>query len=458
MNSKESQYIGLIALHVLIGIVIYLMPSLAKVYGIIILLYSLYYVFRKGNANNEVLLVSAYIVGSDVFLRMTGGSLLYEFSKYGVMFFLFIGMIYSGFSKHSVPFWIYLLLLVPGVFVATETLNLQSDLRISILFNISGPLCLGVASIYCYNRKIAFTQINKLLLSMGLPIISMVTYLVLYTPDLKEVLTGTGSNAETSGGFGPNQVATVLGIGMFIFFTRLIFDSKTKLVFIVNLLVVCNISYRGLVTFSRGGMITGFLMILILLYFLYKNSNNAGRYKLNMLFVFMTVIFCFTWLYTSVQTSGLIDKRYANQDATGRVKESNFTGREEILESEIDDFLDSPIFGIGVAKALEIREVKTGGQIIASHSEISRTLAEHGAMGIIALMIVFFTPIFLYLDNKQHLYMFCFLIFWLLTINHAAMRIAAPAFVYSLSLLKVTFDEEPTRQIAEDENNLKSII
>jgi hypothetical protein len=58
-----------------------------------------------------------------------------------------------------------------------------------------------------------------------------------------------------------------------------------------------------------------------------------------------------------------------------------------------------------------------------------------------ALLIVFLTPIFLYLDNKQNIYMFCFLVFWLLTINHAAMRIAAPAFVYSLSLLKVYMDE-----------------
>ena len=157
----------------------------------------------------------------------------------------------------------------------------------------------------------------------------------------------------------------------------------------------------------------------------------------------MSVAFLFTWLYTSNQTGGLIDKRYANQDAAGRVKESQLTGREEIWNSEIDDFLNNPVFGIGVAKALEIREEKSGGLIIASHSEISRTLAEHGTMGIIAMIIVFFTPIFLFLDNKQHIFMFSFLFFWFLTINHAAMRIAAPAFVYSLSLLKVFMDEEP---------------
>ena len=58
------------------------------------------------------------------------------------------------------------------------------------------------------------------------------------------------------------------------------------------------------------------------------------------------------------------------------------------------------------------------------------------------LLILFFTPIFLYLDNKQNIYLFCFLLFWLLTINHAAMRTAAPSFVYALSLLKVRFEDE----------------
>jgi hypothetical protein len=440
MEIKDSKYIALILVHVLLGVFIYFFQSASFIYCLAILLFGLYYVLRTGNKNNEVLFVSAYIVGSEVFLRMTGGSILYEFSKYGVMIFLLLGMFYSGFSKNAIPFWIYLLLLLPGVVVATETLNLETDLRKSIAFNISGPVCLGVASIYNYNRRITFSQINNVLLTLGLPIVTTAVYLILYTPDLKEVLIGTGSNADTSGGFGPNQVATILGIGMFIFFARLIFASKSKLIFILNLIIAFNITYRGLVTFSRGGMITGFLMIVILLVFLYFNTRNTGKYKLNVLFVFMTLVFSFIWIYTSMQTSGLIDKRYANQDAMGRVKESKFTGREEILASEIDAFEDSPVFGVGVAKGLEIRYEKTG-ETITSHSEISRTIAEHGMLGIIALLIVFITPVFLYIDNKQHIYMFCFLLFWLLTINHAAMRIAAPAFVYSLSLLKVTFDK-----------------
>jgi hypothetical protein len=57
-------------------------------------------------------------------------------------------------------------------------------------------------------------------------------------------------------------------------------------------------------------------------------------------------------------------------------------------------------------------------------------------------LILFLTPIILFLDNKQHIFLWCFMLFWLLTINHAAMRLSAAAFVYSLTLLKVYINEE----------------
>ena len=72
--------------------------------------------------------------------------------------------------------------------------------------------------------------------------------------------------------------------------------------------------------------------------------------------------------------------------------------------------------------------------------------AEHGSLGALALLILILTPLALYFDNKFNLFLFCFVTFWFLTINHAAMRIAAPAFVYSLALLNVhlTFPKKQT--------------
>jgi O-antigen ligase len=156
-----------------------------------------------------------------------------------------------------------------------------------------------------------------------------------------------------------------------------------------------------------------------------------------------------TWGYTSFQTGGLIDKRYANQDAAGRAKESKLTGREDIARAEINIFFENPIFGVGVGKGVEVRKSKTG-MFAASHDEITRMLAEHGSFGIVALSILFFTPLVLYLENKFNMFLLCFVMFWLLTINHAAMRTAAPAFVYSLSLLNVQLGS-PRRVKNEEE-------
>jgi len=441
MELSQKSYLYIIFIHICIGFALFYIPFFPKIYGYGILLGGAFFVINSQNKNNEVLYAAAYIVGSEVVLRMTDGNPVYEFSKYGVMIFMLIGIYYSGISKNAIPYWIFILLLIPGLFIGVLTLSFHASLRREISFNISGPVCLGICSLYTYLRRISLNQINNILLMIGLPIISCTVYLTLYTPSIKDIVTGTGSNADLSGGFGPNQVSTVLGLGMFIFVSRLIYGSKTKMLLLINLFVVLNISFRGLVTFSRGGMVTGAVMILVLIAMTYFQINKRGRVKMNYLIVFVALAMLATWSYSSTQTNGLIDKRYANQDAMGRVKESQLTGRAELASDEWQTFKDHPYFGIGVARNQEQRFQRTG-EIIVSHNEITRMLAEHGSLGILGLLILFVTPIILYLDNKYNIYILCFVVFWLLTINHAAMRIAAPAFMYSLSLLKVSLDEE----------------
>jgi hypothetical protein len=201
------------------------------------------------------------------------------------------------------------------------------------------------------------------------------------------------------------------------------------------------IAYRGFITFSRGGMITGFAMILILIVVSYLFIDKQKKLRMLGMIAFTFIAFIGAWTFSSEQTNGLIQKRYSNQDAAGRVKEDQLTGRGELASDEIETFLEYPIFGIGVGRNMEKRFERTG-EIIVSHNEITRMIAEHGSLGILGLMILFLTPLILYLDNKYNIYLLCFLTFWLLTINHAAMRLAAPAFLYSLTLLKVNFNED----------------
>jgi len=442
MNTKNLSYTSIILLHIAIGVFIFLYSKLSVPYGLAILSISFLTILKTQNDQNQVLYIAAYTVGSEVILRMTGGFIAYEIAKYSVTMFMLMGIYLSGFSKNSFPFWIFLLILIPGIIVASLTLNLDTNIRKAIGFNISGPICLGVSALYCYQRRITIKELDNVILSMLCPIITTVTYMYLYAPSVKDVVTSTQSNFETSGGFGPNQVSTIVGLGVFLIFTRLIFHSKEKLIIIINIALLLIITFRGIVTFSRGGMISAAVMIFLLISVLFFVTKRTAKVKLLWTVVFSIFVFFAIWGYSSSQTGGLIDKRYANQDAAGRVKESRLSGREEIIESEINMFLDSPIIGVGVGKGKENR-LDSFGEVIASHNEVTRMLAEHGIFGVLGLLILIFTPLALYINNRQHIYLLPFFAFWILTINHAAMRLAAPAFVYALTLVHVYAVERP---------------
>ena len=447
MKNPTLQYLKFVIIHLLIGLLIYFVPFVSKLYAISIILVGYRYVVLRKNANNEALFVAAYIVGAEVFLRMTEGNLFEQFAKYGVMGILLIGMIYRGFSKNALPYWIFGLLLLPAIFLSFFTLNFDTDIRNAITFNIIGPITLMVSAIYCYQRKISFEQIKTIINMLAYPLMATLVYMYLYTPSVKDVVTNTESNFETSGGFGPNQVSTILGLGIFLFFVKIVLSSKTVLIRNINVLFFVIITFRGIVTFSRGGVITGFVMIIIVVLLLLYYTKSQAKSKVVMLVVFGLFALVGIWSYSSIQTSGLIDKRYANQDARGREKLSKLTGRERLIESEFKMFLDNPIFGIGVGKNKEYR-LETTGIDAASHNEITRMLAEHGMFGLFGLIILLITPMVLYLNNQQNIFVFSFVVFWILTINHAAMRLAAPAFVYALSLLKVSFVDEKSTAIS----------
>ena len=436
MKKEELSYLYLILFHAFIGVLVYILPFITKFFTLVIFAFGIYYIIKTKNKNNEALLMSAYVVGAELLLRMTDGMFFNEFGKYTIIIFMFLGMFYSGFSNKAFPFWLFLLLLIPSIVLSTVTLDFETDVRKAIAFNISGPVCLGISCIYCYQRKITFERLLGVVTALSLPLVAIVTYVFLYTPSVRSVITNTQSNFETSGGFGPNQVSTILGLGIFIFFVQLLLNSKNKLLQFVNAGFVLVFAFRGIVTFSRGGVMTAVVMIILLLIILYFQASFNAKPKIGIIIIFSFIAGLGVWGYSSLQTGGMINKRYANQDIKGKEKKSQLSGRETLMESELRMFIDNPIFGVGVGRNKEIREKEIGIQA-ASHNEITRMLAEHGSLGLIDLMILFCTPLFLFMNNRQNIFALSFFAFWLLTINHAAMRLAAPAFVYALSLLKV---------------------
>jgi O-antigen ligase len=182
------------------------------------------------------------------------------------------------------------------------------------------------------------------------------------------------------------------------------------------------------------GVIAAFLAVL------YLRSNFQQKGRIIGSFVLFLIAIVITWVISSNQTYGLIDKRYANEDALGREKQDITTGRVDLFMEEIDGFLSSPFLGIGASRVKDIR-VEEIGRNLPSHNEIGRLLSEHGFLGILIIMILIIKPLAYHTTNKRNLFFYAFLCFWFATINHSGMRIAAPSFIYALCLLNVTYDK-----------------
>ena len=437
-------YISVIGLHIALGIVIYFNESLAKLYFFAATLYFLYRIITVSDTfkTYEVLKACAYFVGAEVFFRTTKGAISYEAGKYVVIVFVLIGMFYKGLSGRGYPYFVYLMFLVPSIFVASTTLSFDANFRTNIAFVLSGPVCLGLAALFCYDKRITYKQLSQILLFMVLPIIAHTAYVYLYTPNLRDVLTSAASNRAAAGGWGANQVAAALGLGMFIMAVRLFTNSPSLGLKFLNATLLGLISFRAVATLSRGGVLAAILAIAVFLFFYYRRASGNKRNEVIMVFVLLCISLTATWFVSINQTDGLVNLRYANKDHLGRDKQNLTTGRAELFEDELAGFVASPFWGIGSSRAKDQR-IEEDGQGVTSHSEFSRTLAEHGIFGVVILLILIFKPLDIRARNKQNYYFYAFLAFWFLTINHMSMRIAMPAFIYALALLNVTHEKRP---------------
>lgn len=425
-----------------IGFLIFAFKPMSMVYFNAAMIFFIAYIVvaPKEKKTIAVMCACAYFVGAEVLFRMTKGGLAYEASKYLVILFVLMGMFFKGVKGQAYPYFLYLILLVPAIFTASINLRFDANFRTNLAFVLSGPVCLGLASLFFYDRPVSNKDLIKILNYLSLPIVSMTFYLFFFNPSVQDTIKSTASNFSSSGGFGPNQVATILGLGMFAFSVRLLLKSPNIALKIFNSFFLILISYRAVVTFSRGGVLAAIIMILAFAVIVYSRARPHLKNKLiGSTILFMTSLII-TWIISSTTTMGLIDKRYANQDSLGREKEDLTTGRVELVMNELEGFIENPFIGIGASNTKYRRD---NGEMIVSHNEISRTLSEHGFLGIIVLLILFFTPLAYRARNKKNIFFYAFLAFWFLTINHSAMRLAGPAFFYALALINIKNEKSP---------------
>ena len=387
----------------------------------------------------------AYVAGAEVFTRMSRSLFFYESHKYLVMVLALAYIFRRGLKKEALIFALYLVLLFPGIIYSmliesNEPSFYIESIRKTILFNIAGPVALGLTAMALVKEKLSLDEFKELNFWILLPVITTTFYLILKTPTLRDIVFTTEANFATSGGFGPNQVATVLGLGMFSAFVLLL-TERDILSKIIYLFFLALISYRAFLTFSRGGTITGILMILIFIFISWRSDFKFMRTKSFVGIGIAAFVLGVSFLITMEVTGGLIWYRFTGKTKTGVQKGDITSGRVDIFIAELESFYKHPVMGMGVGRAKISRadEMDFKG---ATHNEFSRLLSEHGIFGLLALFILFIAPLFTRAFRKNNLFFYPFFAFWLLTIFHSSMRLVAPALFYAFSFLMLYYNRQ----------------
>ena len=407
--------------------------------------FAILHVIKTKNQNNEALLWAMYLVSFEVLMRMTDGLILHESIKYMVIILLGLGLLLEKNRPIPLIFLLYLLLMSVGI--AFTQVPEGESIRKAITFNLSGPFSLGFTALYTFNRKINKELLLQLLWVGSLPIVSLLVYLYMRTPNLRDIGFTTEANFAASGGFGPNQVATILGFGIFLFTALILLKKRLSGFLFLDILILIYVTFRGFVTFSRGGIITAIIALVILSFF-YLLQMKESLYHTLKFMVIAVVIGSGVWLYSSNITSGMLVNRYFNKTPTGEQNEDISSGRIDIFNKDLQLFYDNPFFGVGVGSGKYLR-AEEDDKIAASHNEMSRLLSEHGLIGLMALGLLLIIPLFNVFNNSLFYkgFVLAFYLFWLLTINHSAMRVAFPGFIYGLSLLIITQQIEENNTI-----------
>ena len=430
-----------ICIHLVIGFIATILP-IGNIYTLLIIVTGIIIILITRNKNEEALYLLSYLVGAEIFIRSINGAILYETGKYGLILFSLLGLFLGPVkAKVSVSILIYILLLSIGI-TFTQVPPGES-IRKAIAFNLSGPISLAIFALYCNFRHITIKELNQLLFFVLLPIFSMISLIYFKTPSLEDLVFTTSSNFDTSGGFGPNQVSTMIGGGTFIIAIFIILRVQLSKYLFLDIIFLAYFTYRGLLTFSRGGMLTAGVALAAFIGCIVLHK----RLTLKKIFLYTSVSFALfmgVLLYTTNITGGLILNRYAGKNAKGIQKKDASAGRGAIFEGQLESFYESPFFGIGVGNGKYKRMESNLKVTAAAHNEISRLLEEQGLLGFIALLILLIKPLVnIYFGTMyQRSFLISFYLFWFLTINHSAMRLAFPAFVYGLSLIKIKTEHE----------------
>lgn len=364
-----------------------------------------------------------YLTGCEVLWRMTNAEVFWEMGKYAVCLVSLIGLMrLRAPGRNRLLAVGYFGLMLPSAILTLTTLTLEGS-RQQLSFNLSGPLSLALCVVFFSNIKLTQEELRRVCFALVIGVFGVLTLAFIST--ITHTIRFSGeSNFVTSGGFGPNQVSSMLGLAVFLLLLMLL-DSKLPWLYRAPMIGIALLfAVQSALTFSRSGLALAFAGMAAALLYLVRDSRAR-----------LTLILVAGLLFAAAKyviiprledfTHGQIAERFSN---------STSTNRGALANGDLLIFKDNPAMGVGPGLGMIVR--RRLGIDDAAHTEFTRMLAEHGSLGVVSLILYLILGIRAIRASRTvtSRAIVAGMIVWvtlLMAIN--GMRIAAPGFLFGLA-------------------------
>ena len=416
-----------VALHVPLALALKLVPYLSTFHALISLGIVLALLIKR-YPTGLIVAGCAYIVGSEALWRMTDARVFWEFGKYSLLLVVVLTLCIRRapvVSKLPVD---YLVLLIPGALLTLLSGKDFGDLRQILSFELSGPVAYAACTMLLLHRRLSLEEVLRCVAAMLAPIAGVAT-LTLFGVRTTEIVFGASSNYDASGGFGPNQVAAVLALGIVSCFL-LLTGSKGNLIGKVILIgLIVWFAAQSALTFSRSGLYYSVTAMLAGTAFLVTEVRR---------FISVVVLgLALAGLGKFVVAPHL--DTYTNGTLSARFERTDLSGREDLMKGDLLVFLQHPVFGVGVGMARQERAAAVG-KSAKSHTEFTRLLSEHGVLGLaaIALILLIATQsVLLQASGWPRAFSASLVAFGLIFMTGSGMRMAIPSFLLAFAGVRI---------------------
>ncbi len=427
----------LVAIHVGLAMLFRSVRILSTIHAIVVFILGFWTALTSDDIK-RVIPYAAYISGVEILWRMTKASVFWEFGKYAVVVILLVSLLRQHKKLKNLRLTLlFFALFLPSIYLTIDSQGFSRLTADLISFNLSGPLAATLCILFFSQVELDDKTLKRSIWAAVYPIVGVLTLAIYSTMTATKIDFGSESNFITSAGYGPNQVSAILGLGamLLILYSILMPREKGRLMAIALSLILIAQSF---LTFSRGG-IYNIAVALGLAFLVLLRRPNKGIRAFLILLVILFVIGFFVFPRLEALTGGALSERYSDIDPITRIG---------LAESDFKLFLSHPIAGVGVGMSSYLR----GGLLgIASHTEYSRILAEHGILGILALLILagMLLRSFLQAPNPTAQAWIVACAAWAgVEMSHSAMRFVAVSFILGLAF--ATYKQEETPQSDEE--------